>query len=78
MPDESWQLTGSGPDSYECYQVPSVFGPLAEIFLPHVALQKEQRVLDVACGTGVVAHQASQAPGAVGFNRWRRPKCQNT
>jgi ubiquinone/menaquinone biosynthesis C-methylase UbiE len=64
--NESWQLTGSGPDSYEHYQVPSVFGPLAEIFLRHVALQKGQRVLDVACGTGIVARQASQALGPSG------------
>ena len=66
MPNEFWQLTGAGPDSYELYQVPSVFGPLAEIFLRYVALQKGQRVLDVACGTGIVARQASQVLGPSG------------
>lgn len=64
--DESWQLSGTGPDSYERYQVPSVFGPLAELFLRHVGLREGQRVLDVACGTGVVARQAAGMLGSAG------------
>ena len=65
--DEPWQLSGTGPDSYERYQVPSVFGPLAELFLRHVELRKGQRVLDVACGTGVVARQAAGMLGSAGL-----------
>ncbi len=66
MAQERWQLTGSGPDSYERYQVPSVFRPLARIFLQHAALRPGQRVLDVACGTGVVARQAAPILGPAG------------
>ena len=63
---DSYQLSDSGPENYERHQVPSVFGPLAEIFLPLVCLQAGERVLDVACGTGIVARLATQQVGAAG------------
>jgi ubiquinone/menaquinone biosynthesis C-methylase UbiE len=66
MAQERWQLTGTGPDSYERYQVPSVFGPLARVFLRRVALRPGQRVLDLACGTGVVARLAAPVLGPTG------------
>ena len=64
---EQWQLKEGGPDSYERYQVPSVFEPLAKLFLGHIALQPGEQVLDVACGTGVLARQAAPFLGADGF-----------
>jgi ubiquinone/menaquinone biosynthesis C-methylase UbiE len=67
MTQERWQLTGSGPDSYERYQVPSVFEPLARMFLQRIELRPGQRVLDVACGTGVVARRAAVALGPDGL-----------
>ncbi len=67
MTQERWQLTGSGPDSYERYQVPSVFEPLARMFIQRIALRPGQRVLDVACGTGVVARQAAPILGPTGL-----------
>ena len=66
MTQERWKLTGSGPDSYERYQVPSVFEPLARMFLRCVPLQPGQRVLDVACGTGVIVRQAAPILGSAG------------
>jgi ubiquinone/menaquinone biosynthesis C-methylase UbiE len=66
MNQERWKLTGTGPDSYERYQVPSVFEPLAKMFLQRVPLQPGQRVLDVACGTGVIARRAAAILGAAG------------
>jgi SAM-dependent methyltransferase len=64
---EQWQLTGSGPESYERFQVPSIFDPLARVFFGHVALQPGQRVLDVACGTGILARHAAPILGAEGL-----------
>jgi ubiquinone/menaquinone biosynthesis C-methylase UbiE len=66
MTQERWQLTGGGPDSYERYQVPSVFEPLARMFLQRIALRPGQRVLDVACGTGVVTRLAAPILGPAG------------
>ncbi|HYE90343.1 MAG TPA: methyltransferase domain-containing protein [Terriglobales bacterium] len=59
-------LTGSGAESYERYQVPSVFAPLARTFLARVPLRPGQRVLDVACGTGIVARAAAPMLGPSG------------
>jgi ubiquinone/menaquinone biosynthesis C-methylase UbiE len=67
MTQGAWQLSGSGPDNYERYQVPSVFEPLARIFLQRIPLRPGQRVLDVACGTGVVARQAAPLLGPMGL-----------
>lgn len=66
MTQERWQLTGNGPENYEQYQVPSVFEPLARIFLEQLPLSPGQRVLDVACGTGIVARLAASLVGATG------------
>jgi len=49
---------------YEQYFVPAMFVPWATILLRHAALEPGERVLDVACGTGVVArHAAPQVAG---------------
>lgn len=66
MTQERWRLAGTGPDSYERYQVPSIFEPLAKMFLQRVPLQPGQRVLDVACGTGVIVRQAAPILGSAG------------
>jgi len=58
---------GSAPENYERYFVPTIGGPLAEDLLAAAALRPGQRVLDVACGTGVVARGAASRVGAEGF-----------
>jgi len=66
MTQDPWQLDGSGPESYERYQVPSVFEPLAQLFLQRIVLRPGQRVLDIACGTGIVARHAASILGPQG------------
>jgi len=56
---EQWQLSGSEPELYELYEVPRLFGPVARRLLEDVPLRAGQRVLDVACGTGLVARLAA-------------------
>lgn len=63
---EQWQLGGNAPEMYEQYLVPMVFAPLASLLLELAALQPGERVLDVACGTGVVARLAAQDVGPTG------------
>jgi ubiquinone/menaquinone biosynthesis C-methylase UbiE len=57
---------GSVPENYEQYFVPAIGAPLAHDLIEIAALRPGERVLDVACGTGVVARLASQRVGAAG------------
>lgn len=52
--------------AYERVMVPAVFGPWAKILLASVALRPGMRVLDVACGTGIVARLAVSEAGPTG------------
>src|SRR3990172_6827474 len=56
----------SPADTYEDYFVPAMFLPWSTILLSHAALQTRERVLDVACGTGIVARQAAPLVGTGG------------
>lgn len=46
-------------ETYEQYFVPAMFLPWATILLRYASPQPGERVLDVACGTGIVARQAA-------------------
>ncbi|HEY0879855.1 MAG TPA: class I SAM-dependent methyltransferase [Zeimonas sp.] len=54
---------GTAPENYERHFVPHIAAPLAEDLLEIAALRAGERVLDVACGTGVVARLARQRVG---------------
>src|SRR5512134_852432 len=56
---EQWQVSGSAAESYERFAVGRLFRQLAERFLEGVPLKPGDRVLDVACGTGIVARVAA-------------------
>ncbi len=51
---------------YEQYFVPAMFKPWSNILLRHVNLQLGERVLDIACGTGIVARQVAPWVGTTG------------
>jgi len=56
----------SAPQNYERYFVTAIGAPLANDLIKIAALRPGERVLDVACGTGVVARLATQPVGAAG------------
>jgi SAM-dependent methyltransferase len=58
--------TASPARAYEEYFVPAMFAPLAGHTLSAAALRPGERVLDLACGTGVVARQAARLVGPSG------------
>lgn len=57
---------GTAPENYERYFVPHIAAPLAQKLLETAALRPGERVLDVACGTGVVARLARERVGDSG------------
>jgi ubiquinone/menaquinone biosynthesis C-methylase UbiE len=58
--------SGKPPVIYERFFVPAIGAPMATDLICLAALRPGERVLDVACGTGVVARLASQQVGATG------------
>jgi ubiquinone/menaquinone biosynthesis C-methylase UbiE len=57
---------GTATENYQRFFVPSIGAPLAEELLKIAALRPGERVLDVACGTGVVTRLAAQRVGSSG------------
>lgn len=57
---------GTAPENYQRYFVPSIAAPLAEEFIRIAAPGAGERVLDIACGTGVVTRLAAQRVGSGG------------
>jgi ubiquinone/menaquinone biosynthesis C-methylase UbiE len=53
-------------ERYERYFVPSIGGPLAADLVEAAALRPGERVLDVACGTGIVTRLAAQRVASAG------------
>lgn len=48
-----WDFSGNPAENYERYLVPAIFVPLAEDLIKVANIQPGERVLDVACGTGI-------------------------
>ena len=61
-----WQVAGSAPEVYERDLVPAVFGPWATILIGLAPPKVGDRVIDIACGTGIVARIAAAKVGPSG------------
>jgi ubiquinone/menaquinone biosynthesis C-methylase UbiE len=61
-----WHVTANAAELYEELLVPMLFKPWAEDLLALAALREGDRVLDVACGTGIVARMAAERVGVAG------------
>ncbi len=61
-----WQMGGNIPEAYEKYLVPILFTPWAVKLVEMSELAPGEQVLDVACGTGIVARLAVQHVGSSG------------
>lgn len=63
---ERWQLQGNAPQIYEEQKVPALFRPLAKLTLQHVDIHEGDRIIDVACGTGILGRLAAERIGKLG------------
>ena len=61
-----FQVAGGAADLYERYAVRHILGPWAPGLVASAVLQAGERVLDLACGTGVVARIAASKVGNAG------------
>jgi len=66
MATETFQISSAQAETYETQFVPALFSHWVEPVLDAAGVDTGQRVLDVACGTGVVARQAADRVGASG------------
>lgn len=58
--------SNSPAENYERYFIPAIGGPIAEDLIETADLHAGERVLDVACGTGVVTRLAVERVGPSG------------
>ena len=60
MTDQSgYQVSGNAAELYERHAVRYMMGPWAPELVEVAALRRGERVLDLACGTGLVARLAA-------------------
>ncbi len=65
--DNRYPLLDMNPmQAYEQYMVPGIMIPGVEVMLRYARLQAGERVLDVACGTGIVARTVAPLVGEQG------------
>lgn len=63
---DPWQLTGDAADLYERYVARYILGPWVPLLVDAARLASGERVLDIACGTGIVARAAAERIGPSG------------
>ncbi len=66
MSQSSQWFTSNVPENYERYLVPAMFAVFAENLVHHGAVQPGDNVLDIACGTGIVARTVAPLAGYTG------------
>jgi ubiquinone/menaquinone biosynthesis C-methylase UbiE len=66
LPHEQFELRCNAAELYERYAVPYILGPWAPGLIEAAAIQPGERMLDLACGTGVVTRLTAAKVGITG------------
>jgi ubiquinone/menaquinone biosynthesis C-methylase UbiE len=64
--ESRWPINGTASEAYERYIVPAWMGEWAQLLVNTARVETDDKVLDVACGTGVAARKAARLIGAGG------------
>lgn len=59
-------FTGTGAKNYQRHFVPAIATPVSKDLLEAASLQSGERIVDVACGTGLIARLAAEQVGPTG------------
>ena len=61
-----WHLSGNAAEQYEKISARYILGPWAPSLIEAAEIQRDERVLDIGCGTGVVTRAAAKKLGPAG------------
>ena len=61
-----WQIAREATDRHQNILTPVILGPFAKALVDFAALQMNEQVVDVGCGTGAAARYADEAVGNSG------------
>lgn len=64
MTSETFELELAAAETYEERFVPAIFAEWAQLLVAEAGVAPGQRILDVACGTGIAARGAAEIAGA--------------
>src|SRR5215470_18071734 len=63
---EQWHLSSDAAERYERVVARYILGPWVRVLVEAAGLKSRERVLDLACGTGLVARAAAERVGQDG------------
>jgi ubiquinone/menaquinone biosynthesis C-methylase UbiE len=67
MPDDQlYQLSDNAAENYEKISARYILGPWAQVLVGAAELKGGEKILDLACGTGIVSRAAAEQLGASG------------